>query len=1079
MFLFFFNDKVQVKLGATPNEADVAIVPINSRGTVGELNKFVLYEYGYDESIFKQLSLGKGFDLFKLNGKTILFIVTVGSGNPINNLNDNLRQAITTHFDFLSDKKIWIPLMATGYGKISYLDSYKTTLSILEDLKSYIIKLNCQFIIAIPDDEKGKALYKQIEDKGIDSTINNDPKEVNKVIEQLNAKYYFVGIDWEGNNQTERFYKQGIWETGYEDRFSGIIKDILVNDVLIIKEPQTIDGKSFYKIIAIGKVIGNPKDGTRVNVNWIIKNLSFEIKTLGYNSSTITPAHLDSVKEIFSKINSKDLQNLKTLPLVRKRGSKSENTETVISNKPYTTTLPGILGDSETGEDHLEIKKDVEAFARVIGAKSFTPPLAIALLGKWGSGKSFFMQKLKEDIQKLSESNPQEAFCEGIVHVHFNAWSYTDANLWASIVTRIFEGLQEYISGDTKAKNFKKEIEKKLTQNLNFSKDEILFLEKQNKIINIQLFGLYRQQINSKRELKKKISTIKQNTLGKILKNVNEKFKVKSTIEQSLNENPTFIKSTEDLANIVPEKYWISPDELFNQVQSKYTFLKVFFKKDKWLINTIWLIGILLIIYLTPIFNFIVSLLASWQDFSFTAKTLSFIILIGNFWKRAVDTYNKLQPLIASFWKIKENYETEKADALFKFKQREKALSIEIINSKEEIKIIDKQINHAKEIKDKIKFKLDNALSTEALFTFIEKRANSEDYKKHLGIVSIIRKDFEVLSDLLTDHNIEAIKNKESEEFKEMFDKPLERIILYIDDLDRCPEERVVEVLEAVNLLMAFPLFVVVVGVDPRWVKNALIRKHQMQFTGYIDKTENKELEVIEASSYLDKIFQVPFHLKDADDTSIKNMIEKLAKTKIDLIIDTLPKTEFYEEEKENIKVLTSDNNNITADNAEISSEIKISDLLNEEEINALDITADEIEQIKSLTEVIGNNPRCIKRFINIYRIIKTHEDFNYEEETKENELLIVMFFIALSIGKFNFLLKSFEYFLENIIDKKLSLIEYFETSYKFEIPDLLIYEKDKLHKILLSNNNSLLKQNVTLSRRHYQFIKRFTFKNI
>lgn len=48
--------------------------------------------------------------------------------------------------------------------------------------------------------------------------------------------------------------------------------------------------------------------------------------------------------------------------------------------------------------------------------------------------------------------------------------------------------------------------------------------------------------------------------------------------------------------------------------------------------------------------------------------------------------------------------------------------------------------------------------------------------------------------------------------------KPVERIVLYIDDLDRCPPKRVVEVLEAVHLLLAFPLFVVVVGVDVRWV---------------------------------------------------------------------------------------------------------------------------------------------------------------------------------------------------------------------------------------------------------------------
>jgi hypothetical protein len=36
----------------------------------------------------------------------------------------------------------------------------------------------------------------------------------------------------------------------------------------------------------------------------------------------------------------------------------------------------------------------------------------------------------------------------------------------------------------------------------------------------------------------------------------------------------------------------------------------------------------------------------------------------------------------------------------------------------------------------------------------------------------------------------------------------IDRIVLYVDDLDRCPPPRVVEVLEAVHLLLAGRLFV-------------------------------------------------------------------------------------------------------------------------------------------------------------------------------------------------------------------------------------------------------------------------------
>ena len=46
--------------------------------------------------------------------------------------------------------------------------------------------------------------------------------------------------------------------------------------------------------------------------------------------------------------------------------------------------------------------------------------------------------------------------------------------------------------------------------------------------------------------------------------------------------------------------------------------------------------------------------------------------------------------------------------------------------------------------------------------------------------------------------------------------------MLYIDDLERCEPDQVVQVLQAVHLLLAMELFVVVVGVDPRWLLRSL-----------------------------------------------------------------------------------------------------------------------------------------------------------------------------------------------------------------------------------------------------------------
>jgi hypothetical protein len=72
------------------------------------------------------------------------------------------------------------------------------------------------------------------------------------------------------------------------------------------------------------------------------------------------------------------------------------------------------------------------------------------------------------------------------------------------------------------------------------------------------------------------------------------------------------------------------------------------------------------------------------------------------------------------------------------------------------------------------------------MYRLIRDRSGSADYGQHLGLVSLVRQDFNKLSDLLDQPTM-----------------PVDRIVLFIDDLDRCDPDRVVKVLEAVHLLLA------------------------------------------------------------------------------------------------------------------------------------------------------------------------------------------------------------------------------------------------------------------------------------
>jgi uncharacterized small protein (DUF1192 family) len=149
---------------------------------------------------------------------------------------------------------------------------------------------------------------------------------------------------------------------------------------------------------------------------------------------------------------------------------------------------------------------------------------------------------------------------------------------------------------------------------------------------------------------------------------------------------------------------------------------------------------------------------------------------------------------------------------------------------------------------------------------YVVQRMQSDDYRKQLGIVSLLHRDFGTLS--------ERLRKREGG------GPPIDRIVLYIDDLDRCEEKQVVEVLQAVHLLLAFKLFVVVVAVDSRWLLRSLqqhARVFQPDAGGDQGLSEEERLHWQSTPlNYLEKIFQIPFTLRRMDPAGFENMIAHL-----------------------------------------------------------------------------------------------------------------------------------------------------------------------------------------------------------
>jgi hypothetical protein len=153
------------------------------------------------------------------------------------------------------------------------------------------------------------------------------------------------------------------------------------------------------------------------------------------------------------------------------------------------------------------------------------------------------------------------------------------------------------------------------------------------------------------------------------------------------------------------------------------------------------------------------------------------------------------------------------------------------------------------------------------VYDFVEARTGEgSEYQRRQGIVSVVRRDLEQLDGLLKDWHEEG-----------GIGEGVDRIVLYIDDLDRCPARQVVEVLQAVHLLLAFDLFVVVVGVDARWLEGALQKQYPTMLGG--GGGTGLHHESASAHDYLEKIFQVPFTLPDMEPRGFDGLLEVLLPT--------------------------------------------------------------------------------------------------------------------------------------------------------------------------------------------------------
>jgi tetratricopeptide (TPR) repeat protein len=111
------------------------------------------------------------------------------------------------------------------------------------------------------------------------------------------------------------------------------------------------------------------------------------------------------------------------------------------------------------------------------------------------------------------------------------------------------------------------------------------------------------------------------------------------------------------------------------------------------------------------------------------------------------------------------------------------------------------------------------------------------------------------------------------------------KIVVFIDELDRCPLEKIVEILEAIKLFLAEDIFIVLLGVDTRVAAEA-IRLHYKE-------VQNPNLP----REYLEKIVQLPLRVPTARKSYIENYLQSFM---------TLPEEEDHVWEQKTVNTVPS-----------------------------------------------------------------------------------------------------------------------------------------------------------------------------
>ncbi|MBW8035408.1 MAG: hypothetical protein FVQ79_07205 [Planctomycetes bacterium] len=243
---------------------------------------------------------------------------------------------------------------------------------------------------------------------------------------------------------------------------------------------------------------------------------------------------------------------------------------------------------------------------------------------------------------------------------------------------------------------------------------------------------------------------------------------------------------------------------------------------------------------------------------------------------------------------------------------------------------------------------------SKTLRDLIQERIESKFYDKKLGLLHQVQEDLREISDALLPN---IITDEEKKQQDKLFPRGKPRVILIIDDLDRCPPEQVVEMLEATQLLVKTELFVVVLAMDVRYVTKAL------------EKNYDKILECDGQPSgldYIEKIVQIPYRVPEVSPDAMPLFLQH------QMAIVT-PKVEEPEPPKGSLPVDKTIDSGDGNQHPVFTSSLTADGVAKEKMLptQVQFFIKEEVSLLNECCNAVGVNPRSIRRLVNIFKLLK------------------------------------------------------------------------------------------------------------